>query len=825
MRKQDKFIFAIATFLTLATAFEVANSFNINTNEVTALGTYRTDRPSTINPNDATDTQIRSYYSSLNGLAVNERKGNNLLKNLKPILANNSYYYSYTNTWDVFMITDRDWIQSPLASYSGYSYSDNPYVHLLYRNDNGTSTAAHFNDTHGTYIDREHVWPQSRGFGASTATGPAGTDVHHLILGDSVNNRQGHNNYAWGDEDHGIISTPIGTVERHNNTGIRWTAIDENSGSDNIYEPQDIDKGDIARAVFYMAARYNNWAGITGAISNYEPFLQVTDNIYDSGLGTIYSTNTTPVSMGILSTLLKWHEQDPVDNYEIHRNNLIYFNYQNNRNPFIDFPEWVEAVYGTEGKVATPSTDVINGYNTSDILVTSIVLNHDSLTLTSGGASTTLIASISPIDATNKNLNWTSTNNSVATVSDGVVTPIGVGNASITATALDGSEVHDSCPVNVVAEHEKVLEYIEVTGNSGGAAFGSTFDTSNIVVTAYYDDYSQATVTNDAIINSPDTQVLGEQTISVIYGGKTTYYFIDVTNEGAVFSPGEASDLIISEYIEGSSNNKAIEIYNGTGITKNLTNYRLFQYNAGGTSKTYILSLSGSINSGSTFVVANSSANSNILSKADMSTNSSLMGFNGNDTVALQYNNVDIDVVGVLGSSNDFAKDVTLVRKTNVSGPNVEYNTDEWVSYPTDTTTFLGSHTMSLPSPITDLNQAEAWAEYFLAETSAQCQLLEPQDSDVWLRLENEYDFMTTVAQDYYSGGEATSIIIQAINRYNSIITAHPENAPFISNVSTANDINIIRTDNSLIIVFILVSISFLSVASFLIIKKRKMTD
>ncbi|MBP5092272.1 MAG: endonuclease, partial [Bacilli bacterium] len=125
-----------------------------------------------------------------------------------------------------------------------------------------------------------------------------------------------------------------------------------------VFEPRDEDKGDIARACFYMVARYNNLAGEVGVISDYEPNLALAD--YATGTGSAeYSTDDTPVYMGIMSDLLEWNRLDPVDDYEIHRNNLIYNNYQHNRNPFIDFPEWADLIWGDNGKIANPATDKI----------------------------------------------------------------------------------------------------------------------------------------------------------------------------------------------------------------------------------------------------------------------------------------------------------------------------------------------------------------------------------------------------------------------------------------------------------------------------------
>ena len=113
--------------------------------------------PTTIDLNDNTEAEIRNYYAGLNSLSENERLGTNLLKNLKPILANNQKYYSYdsnTKIWQMYEISDRDWVKSPASSttygtydavnnkLTNYQYGtnsdgkNNPYVHALYNNRN-----------------------------------------------------------------------------------------------------------------------------------------------------------------------------------------------------------------------------------------------------------------------------------------------------------------------------------------------------------------------------------------------------------------------------------------------------------------------------------------------------------------------------------------------------------------------------------------------------------------------------------------------------------------------------------------------------------------
>ncbi|WP_214810535.1 chitobiase/beta-hexosaminidase C-terminal domain-containing protein [Exiguobacterium sp. s127] len=159
--------------------------------------------------------------------------------------------------------------------------------------------------------------------------------------------------------------------------------------------------------------------------------------------------------------------------------------------------------------------------------------------------------------------------------------------------------------------------------------------------------------------------------------------------QAGIIVGAEGEGVILSEYIEGSSNNKAIEIYNGSGQIINLADYTLVQYTNGGPSESKI-TLSGTIDPGKTFVIANSSANADIKAKAQQTTGS--LNFNGNDPVALKKGDVVLDIIGPVGSSADFAKDTTLVRNTNVTTGSKTYEPSQWTSFPVDTLTDLGSH-------------------------------------------------------------------------------------------------------------------------------------
>jgi len=173
-------------------------------------------------------------------------------------------------------------------------------------------------------------------------------------------------------------------------------------------------------------------------------------------------------------------------------------------------------------------------------------------------------------------------------------------------------------------------------------------------------------------------------------------------NDGADFETftitvgagGSAADLFISEYIEGSSNNKAVEIYNGTGASVDLAtgNYDLRLYFNGSTSYSTI-DLTGTLAAGDVFVIANSGANAAILAQADLTSGS--VTFNGNDVVALAKNSANMDVLGTIGLNVTNMADVTKVRKSSVSQGTTTYTASEWDDYAADTTSYLGSHTFS----------------------------------------------------------------------------------------------------------------------------------
>ena len=155
------------------------------------------------------------------------------------------------------------------------------------------------------------------------------------------------------------------------------------------------------------------------------------------------------------------------------------------------------------------------------------------------------------------------------------------------------------------------------------------------------------------------------------------------------------TELYFSEYVEGLSNNKALEITNATGTSKSLTGYVVKKQTNGSGAWSTGISLSGTLANNAKFVIVNSGIASTCYNKntANIATTASEMTFNGNDALGLFKNNVLIDVIGTFnGGSENFAADQTLQRKTTVTIPKTIFNkTTDWTVLALDTCNGIGN--------------------------------------------------------------------------------------------------------------------------------------
>lgn len=150
---------------------------------------------------------------------------------------------------------------------------------------------------------------------------------------------------------------------------------------------------------------------------------------------------------------------------------------------------------------------------------------------------------------------------------------------------------------------------------------------------------------------------------------------------------GAENALIISEYMDGSGQNKYLELANISTETVDLTNYKISIYANGKTTATNI-SLSGTLDAGKVIVYRGSQSAE--LSGVETISHGSI-SFNGNDVIAITYNGEIVDILGTIGSDENFAADKGLRRISSVTAPSATYNTDEWEDVEQDDVSGFGT--------------------------------------------------------------------------------------------------------------------------------------
>lgn len=247
-------------------------------------------------------TAPTNYYASLEGLS-----GTALRQAIQDIIANPAvvHLHSYADIWEILKTADQNpangsqvwcmYIEQPMSKID--QQQGNSIVgkwnreHIFCQSRGGFQTAS--NDT----ADGINVWTTT----SASSTVDGVSDAHHIRA------ENGQENSSRNNKNYGLVNSST-VYAGPTNTQGSW-------------------KGDVARALFYMAVRFNALNVVNGDPSEYS--------------GTNPSGN-----IGDLAALLTWHTQDPRDDYEMNRNNYVY-TWQHNRNPFIDYPSLVSYVFGS----------------------------------------------------------------------------------------------------------------------------------------------------------------------------------------------------------------------------------------------------------------------------------------------------------------------------------------------------------------------------------------------------------------------------------------------------------------------------------------------
>ena len=256
--------------------------------------------------------QPANYYNSANGLTGNQLKIalHNIIKGHTSI--------SYAQIWNAYWSTDNKGNGVVWDMYSDRPSGTPAYTFYLGQNQCGNYAGE------GDCYNREHSWCQSWFNDQATPR----TDLHHIFPTDGyVNGRRSNNPFgevrsaSWTSSN----GSKLGTCKTPGYSGV-------------VFEPIDEYKGDFARALMYMSVRYYS---------------------EDSGWGNSEMTNKSEIKAWAIDMLLRWNELDPVSQKEIDRNNAIYNDYQHNRNPFVDHPEYARMIWDPTWNVVEEMQEVI----------------------------------------------------------------------------------------------------------------------------------------------------------------------------------------------------------------------------------------------------------------------------------------------------------------------------------------------------------------------------------------------------------------------------------------------------------------------------------
>lgn len=611
-----------------------------------------------------------SYYDDVNlnltGISLKEALATK-------IITTHTNNLSYTpGIWNAVMVTDMNPIDNSevLLIYGFENGSDSNSTNDRERNINDNCTS---NSCVGLW-NREHVYPTSLAtpdLDQDGTNGPPYADAHNLRPCDSQrNSSRGNKKFIAGSGNSGA-------------TGTGWY-------------PGDEWKGDVARIIMYMYLRYD-------------------ERTLPSNVG-FGSNSDTPDDM--IDLFLQWNADDPVSTIEKQRNpyheNTSNSDAQGNRNPFIDNPRlatriWggpeAEDIWGIYSNTDTEAPSVPSGLTVTNTTTYSIDLSWSASTDNIGVSSYDVYVD-GNLEASTSNVNYTITGLSSNITYDLTVSARDIADnvspqsAPLTVVTQEDTEA-PSVPMNIVISDETDVSF-KITWDP------STDNTEVIHYNIYIDNifYDMINISSYTVYNLTASTTYSVTLEAVDGLNNTSAQSVPVNATTTDGNSNTTMELLISEYVEGSSNNKAIEIANLITSPVELDGYNLRRDSNGGGEWSERFDLTGTINVGDVIVIINANANSQILlDQADIvvannqSTNyGEPLNFNGNDPVGLFKDDVLIDIVGEFGGgSSNFAKDKTLRRKSTVVEPNINFDlNNEWEIFPMDTFDDIGGTHLTL---------------------------------------------------------------------------------------------------------------------------------
>lgn len=414
------------------------------------------------------------------------------------------------------------------------------------------------------------------------------------------------------------------------------------------FEPADEYKGDFARMYMYVATCYQEYNWVSEGVYMFEPQNYPTLSAYSRDL------------------LMRWHRSDPVSEKETVRNEAVYAA-QRNRNPFIDYPLLAEYLWGDS--IGCTFYTGMTGY---PYLVTPLQgQSVDMGTVMQGGQS------VFSLDIQACNL----------------VAPLVLSWKADTGFTLSANTLSA-----IEAEQGMQIEISYCNTDLSGMLYDTLVIAGGGLYAPVELPVSLQGTPAFIVLSATDINSTNASIHCVAMPQADSYRWS--VYQGA----SEATDLFISAYVEGSSYNKAVALYNGTSHAIRLSEYGLArQLNGNGAFIDYMSLPDILLDPAETYVLVNSmSTDEDLRACADkfvFSGENSSLNFNGNDAVALYRNQVMIDVVGQVDVVENWGKDVTLYRSYDTLGPSLAFDMNDWIQAPVDDCSALRSHRMTAVDP------------------------------------------------------------------------------------------------------------------------------
>lgn len=692
-----------------------------------------------------------------------------------------------------------------IYQYSDLSLSGNGKMRMAY-----TGTEVSFSaGSMPSNTNKEHVWPASwYGNGSRTeSAGSPGADAHNVWPSASdLNSKRGSCAFdelnfttSYKCYEFGRTDWSYGT-EGDNDSYVWSTAFNYSNGqsTDAMY-PSKGNRGAIARILMYVATRYRN--------NTTYPVM-----LHDQAI----TLNTGRI--GKLSTLLKWHFEEPPSEWEIKRNNEVATRWHHDRNPFIDHPEYASRIYYylPEPGASAPTTAVKTAIETYGSITQSIKLDKTTLSINLGESAKINISS----NPNNETISFLSSNNNVATVdNNGNISAISVGTATITA---QGEQTSATCSVTVKDPSAKILVTgITLSPTSQSIKVGAELTITPTIAPTDASDQSltwESSNTGVAVVNDQGKVTgvsVGNASITARANdgsGKTAVCNLTITKAS---TSTEGGWTLVEDAATLTAGDKVV-IATNTGFTAGAISSNVM----GSVSSTFSTDKKTITTLGSGTVQLTLGGQSGAWKFAN--DKNSLLGAtavrslafgSGTSTWTISISNGDATIQNATSTYGRFLYNVSSPRFTT------------YTSSASSSMLLPQLYVFTEPSGGSAQEDAYAYVSTFMNTTSGECSARNVQQS-TWTTLASTYSELSIDAKNYIYDNASTDTVIKAmIDRYTVIINQYGYERFITNGGGTQLAIRFQTAQysqmrNDVAIVVVIVIISLLACSSFIGIRK-----